>query len=135
MSLVLIRQALETHLNSITPTLSTAWENVPFKPVTNEPYQQVNLVVADNKDITVSDASYLTVGFMQVLLVYPISTGTKLAALRADLISSTFQRGLQLTAGDLTTEINKTPKLAPAFIDGATYKLPVTIHFKTFISL
>lgn len=135
MSLVLIRQALETHLNALVPAMPTAWENVPLKPVVGEPYQQVNLMIADNKDVTVSDASYITIGLMQVLLVYPIGIGAKSAAQRADLICSSFKRGLQLTAGGLTVEINKAPKPANALIDGKEYKLPVTIYFKTFISL
>ncbi len=135
MSLVLIRQALETQLNSLTPSISTAWENVAFTPVNNVPYQQVNLMIADNKDVTVSDSSYVTNGLLQVLLVFPIGSGTKSAATRADLILSTFKRGLELTAGSIKVRIHKTPVIAPAIIDGAFYKLPVSIYFNTFISL
>jgi hypothetical protein len=135
MSLVLIRQALETQLNTITPTLATAWENVPFTPVSGVAYQQVNLVIAGNKDITVSDSSYIMTGFLQVMLVYPIGTGAKLASTRADLLLSTFKRGLELTASGVKVRIHKAPVIAPAIIDGAFYKLPVTIYFNTFISL
>jgi hypothetical protein len=119
----------------MTPSLATAWENVAFTPTTGTAYQQVNLMIADNQDATVSDASYVTVGIMQVLLVYPIGTGAKAAATRADSLLTTFKRGIQLTSGGIDVEINKTPVIAPAQIDGAFYKLPVSIYFKTFISL
>ena len=48
MSIVAIRTALETKLNTITPALSTAWENVLFTPVAGTAYHQVNLLMSDN---------------------------------------------------------------------------------------
>lgn len=134
MSIVAIRTALETKLNTITPELSTAWENVLFTPVAGTPYQQVNLLMADNLSGCISDSSYVSKGFLQVMLCYPIGGGAKLASTRADLLLSTFKRGLNLTSGGVIVEINKTPVIAPAIVDGDRYKFPVTIYFKSFIS-
>lgn len=135
MSIVAIRAALETKLNALTPAISTAWENVIFTPVNGVPYQKVDLMIADNKDLVVSDSSFLVVGFMQVLLVYPIGSGVKSSTIRADLICNHFKRGLQLTNGGYIVEVNKSPRVSPAYIDGAYYKMPITISFKCFISL
>ena len=105
-----------------------------FTPVAGTPYQQVNLLMADNLSGCISDSSYVSKGFLQVMLCYPIGGGAKLASTRADLLLSTFKRGLNLTSGGVIVEINKTPVIAPAIVDGDRYKFPVTIYFKSFIS-
>ena len=133
MALVEIRTALETKLNSLTPTLSTAWESVPFTPVVGTAYQQVNLMIADTLNPTLGGTHYRIKGFMQVLLCYPPNAGAKTAATRADLLVNHFKRGTSLTSGGITVIIDKTPSIAPALIDGVLYKIPVSIYFSADI--
>jgi hypothetical protein len=133
MSIVNIRAALETRLNAISPAIATAWESVPYTPVTGTPYQQVNLAVSDTQNPTLGDGMYRVIGFLQVLLCYPPGTGPKAASARAELIRNQFQRGLGLSSGGTDVLIDRTPTIAPAIIDGDRYRLPVTIYFSADI--
>jgi hypothetical protein len=133
MSIVNIRAALETRLNAISPSIATAWESVPYTPVTGTPYQQVNLAVSDTQNPTLGDGMYRVIGFLQVLLCYPPGTGPKAASARAELIRNQFQRGLGLSSGGTDVLIDRTPTIAPAIIDGDRYRLPVTIYFSADI--
>ena len=129
MSITNIRAALETRLNAITPALATAWEGVPYSPVTGTPYQQVNLLFAETENPTLGDSMYRLNGFMQVLLCYPAGTGPKAASTRAELVLNQFRRGLGLSSGGTDVLIDRTPTIAPAIIDGDRYRLPVTVYF------
>ena len=129
MSIVNIRAALETRLNAISPSLATAWESVPYTPVTGTPFQQVNLLLNEAENPTLGDGMYRVTGFLQVLLCYPPGTGPKAASARAELIRNQFQRGLGLSSGGTDVLIDRTPTIAPAIIDGDRYRLPVTIYF------
>ena len=133
MSIVNIRIALETRLNAMSPSLATAWEGVPYTPVTGTPYQQINLVLAQTENPTLGDGMYRVTGFMQVLLCYPPGTGPKAAATRAELVRNQFQRGLGLSSGGIEVLIDRTPSIAPAIIDGDRYRLPVTVYFSADI--
>ena len=62
MALVEIRTALETKLNALTPTIATAWENVPLTPVVGTAYQQVNLMIADTLNPTLGGNHYRVKG-------------------------------------------------------------------------
>jgi hypothetical protein len=133
MSIVNIRAALETRLNAMSPSLATAWEGVPYTPVTGTPYQQVNLLLAETENPTFGDAMYRVTGFLQVLLCYPPGTGPKAASARAELVRDQFRRGLGLSSGGTDVLIDKTPTIAPAIIDGDRYRVPVTIYFSADI--
>jgi hypothetical protein len=133
MSIVNIRAALETRLNAMTPLLATAWEGVPFTPVTGTPFQQINILYNETENPTLGDAMYRVRGFMQVLLCYPPGTGPKAASARAELVRNQFQRGLGLSSGGTDVLIDRTPTIAPAIIDGDRYRLPVTVYFSADI--
>lgn len=133
MSIVNIRAALETRLNAISPSLATAWESVPYTPVTGTPFQQVNLLLNEAENPTLGDGMYRVTGFLQVLLCYPPGTGPKAASARAELIRNQFQRGLGLSSGGTDVLIDRTPTIATAIIDGDRYRLPVTIYFSADI--
>ena len=133
MSIVNIRTALESRLSAMTPALATAWEGVPYTPVTGTPYQQVNLLLSATENPTLGDAMYRVTGFLQVLLCYPPGTGPKAASARAELVRNQFQRGLGLSSGGTDVLIDRTPTIAPAIIDGDRYRIPVTIYFSADI--
>lgn len=129
MSVVKIRAALETRLNAMSPAIATAWEGIPYTPITGTPYQQVNLLLADSENPTLGDAMYRQAGLMQVLLCYPPGVGAKAAATRAELVRDWFPRGLGLSSGGQSVLIDRTPSIAPALIDGDRYRVPVSIYF------
>lgn len=128
MSLLAVRNALETALNAMSPALATAWENSPYTPVNGTPYQRVYLLAAepDNPEM----GGHVTErGFLQISLCYPLDAGPNAAMTRAELIRTTFPRGAAFTASGITTQIERTPEIAPALIEDDRYVVPVRVRF------
>lgn len=128
MSIVSIRAALETALATISPTLSTAYENAAFTPVTGTPYQRVWLMPAepDNSEI---GANYQEMGLMQIDLHYPKDSGPAAAAARVALIRSKFKRATSFSSGGVIVTIQRTPEAIQSQEDADTYKLPVRVRW------
>ena len=129
MSLTAIRIALETKLAAITPELSTAYENVPFTPVTGTAYQAAYLMPATPANPTMGDGYYREQGIFQVTLMYPLQAGPKTAADRAELIRAAFKRGTTLTSGTVSVIIERTPEIGQGRVDGDRWALPVKIRW------
>jgi len=129
MSISSVRIALESKLNAMTPTLSTAWENVPFTPVTGTPYQRAYLMPATPANPTMGDGYYREQGIFQVSLMYPLQAGPKTAADRAELIREAFKRGTSMTSGGITTIVERTPEIGQGRVDGDRWALPVKIRW------
>jgi len=129
MSISSVRIALENKLNAMTPTLSTAWENVPFTPVTGTPYQRAYLMPATPANPTMGDGYYREQGIFQVSLFYPLQAGPKTAADRAELIRAAFKRGTTLTSGTVSVIIERTPEIGQGRVDGDRWALPVKIRW------
>lgn len=133
MSITAIKTALEAKLNALTPSLATAWEGVPFTPVTGTPYQQVNLLPSDTVNPSIGDGHYREMGIFQVTLCYPSNVGTKTALQRADLLCSHFKRGTTLNNSGITVLIRKTPAKAQCIIDGDRIRLAISIYWQADI--
>ena len=131
MSIRSIRTALETAINGMS-ALATAWENVPYTPVTGTPYQRVFLLVAQ-PDNRVLGSNYTEQGILQVSLMYPINTGTNAAATRAELLRTTFKRGNTYSSGGITVLITKTPEIGTGTTDGDRFVIPVKIRWSADI--
>ena len=102
-----IYRAFEAKLNTITPLLSTAFENAPFSPVNNVPYQELFLIPAMNDD-EFRDG-YLAKGIFQINLKYPVGKGTKDILDRVKLYLDNFKIGTTLTKDGIVTNIDRTP--------------------------
>lgn len=134
MSVVNIRAALETAVNNMTPSLSTAWENNAFTPpASSVPYQQVWVMFA-RPDNAVFGTEHTELGIMQVDLMYPLQVGTAAVAARAELIRTTFKRGTSFTSNDITVNISDTPEVSNSGVDGDRYKVIVKIRFFAHIT-
>ena len=133
MSLAAIRAALETQLATITPAISTAYENAPFTPVTGAAYQAVYLLTAtpDNAEI---GPGYTEQGYLQVNLFYPLGTGPAAATARAALIRAAFPYSATFASGGVTVIVKATPEVGPARIEDDRYLLPVRIRFSAYVA-
>lgn len=130
MSITLIRAALETALNNITPTIACAWENTAFTPVVGTPYQRAVILLAQpaNEEI---GRTFNERGIFQVSLHFPPNTGPAAAYARADLIRSTFYRGATFTKDGITVQVVGAPAILPPLDDDqGRYVLPVSITFR-----
>lgn len=128
MSVVSIRAALETALNGMSPSLSTAWENASFTPINGTAYQQVHLLFAEPENVEYG-SRHREIGYMQVKLMYPLKNGTATAAARAELLRATFARGNTFTSGAVTVMIMRTPEIQPGAIEDDRYAVNVIIRF------
>lgn len=128
MSLANIRAALEIRLQSLGP-LRTAWENVQFTPIPNEPYQKANLLPAQTQNPALGSSLKHETGVFQVTLYYPANKGVGDALARAQAIRDHFPRGLTLTQSGTTVTIQRTPSLGAGTPDGDRWVVPITIQY------
>jgi hypothetical protein len=125
-----IRAALETHLNAMTPALSTAWENVAFTPVNGTPYQRVNLLMAAPDNRYMGCDRRIEQGIFQITLNYPIDKGAAPAEARANLIIEHFKRSTKLVSGGQWVQVIRTPAKKVLGADGAVFKIVVSINWQ-----
>ena len=128
MSIIAIREALETAVETLTPGFPTALENVDFKP-TAAANQKLEIVFGKPANDEMS-ARYMERGFMQLTLRYPLNKGSGAAAARALLIRNAFPRNRAISAGSLVVTIQDTPEIARGFIEGDRYCIPVIVGFR-----
>lgn len=128
MSIVSITQALETALNSITPSIETAWTNTPFEPTLGVEYQ-IATIVSESENPTQGSDHYRELGFLQVDLMYPLESGSLPSQLRVELIRAAFKRGNSFTKDGITVHISKTPKLTYSTVQDDRFRSVVRIEF------
>lgn len=133
MSSLTIRQLLEQRVSAMTPALATAWENVPFEPP-DAPWQDVTLQLDAPIRPTFGDSFWRQRGHLQVLLVYPLNTGTAAVMARAELIRTTFPQGLTLVSGSVRILLETNAEIARGRELSGWYQVPVTIPFTADIN-
>ncbi|CAB4131771.1 Protein of unknown function DUF4128 [uncultured Caudovirales phage] len=129
MSNLAIRQGLEVKLASVLPPLSTAWENDPFEPQADVPYQEAYLLFAKPENPTMGDGFYRQRGILQITLRYPLNAGPKDVGERAELLRETFHRGLSVVANGVRTTIDETPEVPGGSIVGDRYVIVMRVRF------
>lgn len=134
MSILSVRAALETKLNSITPSIATSYENVAFTPVAGTAYQSCYVMPATPDNSTLGSGFYREQGIFQVSLFYPQQAGAGIAEARAELIRTAFKRGTVLTSGSVKVQINDTPSIGQGRVDGDRWMVPVKIRWTAGIT-
>ncbi len=129
MSQVKIIAALSAALNSITPALVTALNNVAYvPPAVSVPYQAAWVLFArpDNREY---GPNYREIGFMQIDLMYPLAMGDGAARVRGQLIRETFYNGVSFESDGVAVTIAGTPEIGAGMADGSRWKVIVKIPF------
>ena len=133
MSIALVRAALETTLNGISPALATVWENTePTAPTNGMAYQRGFLLPGPPLNLEIGP-SYTERGILQVSLYYPLGTGPAAATARAEAIRSAFRFASTHTASGVKVLITATPEIGPARTEDDLYFLPVRVRFESQI--
>jgi hypothetical protein len=109
MSVIKIRQALETALASIVPSIDTQYENLPYSPKANVPYQSAYLIMNTPENPTVCDSFHRERGIFQVTLRYPLLAGTIASAVQAEKIATLFRRSSVFYKDNIRVVSDKTP--------------------------
>lgn len=128
MSTVAIRKALEERLKTMQPALATAWENLPFTPAADVPYQRVLMTPATPENASYG-AAFREVGLYKVTLCYPQGSGTAAVQAQADALRQWFSRATTLRADGIEVIVRTTPAIGAGAIDGDRYCVPVSIDY------
>lgn len=129
MSQPTIRAVLESALASIKPAIDTAWQNVPYTPVTGRPYQAAYLLPVAPENYSMGNDSRQERGIFQVSLFYPPGLGTAAAGARAEAIAALFHRGASFIKDGITVQIERTPEIADGRADDDRWMVPVKIRY------
>ncbi len=130
MNLASIKAALEKRLLSMTPALSTAYENVPFTPVTGTPYQRVDHLLNTPHVRTLGGEASLFQGIFQVTLFYPMGNGRGVADARANQISQHFPHMLVLTEAGQDLMLERPADIRQGSPDDDRWMVPVRIYWR-----
>ncbi len=134
MSDLAVRRALETRLLTMTPAISTAFENVAFTPTQGTPYQRANMLPAAPDNTMLGPREWMEIGIFQVTLFYPQGAGSAEAQTRAEAVRAQFKRGTTVSHGGLATVITHTPAKAAAYSADGWYVVPISIRYQACIA-
>ena len=135
MTVAKIRAALEKQLLSITPSISTAFENTTFTPPANVIYQRAVLLPNTPEDSQISSGTYFERGIFQVSIYAPIGKGAGDSEARAQLIKNAFKRGTSLVQAGVTVIITNAPSVATGYPDGDRYITPISMRYQSQITV
>jgi len=133
MSVLNIKAAIETALNTITPALPTVWENTTYVPVTGQAYQQLWFLDFITKHIEINAKSYQIDSYFQIDLMFPLLSGTGTILARAEVIKSLFKQGSSFINGGQTVNIIETPSISSGRVDGNCWKIIVKVYYSSWI--
>ena len=133
MTLLALRQVFENALTAVDSSFPTAWENALFVPVNGIAYQQVDLLLANPQNPTISNPAannfFRENGIFQVTLMYPLNVGPKDAYTKAQALRAAFPYGKSFASGTMTVIVQRTPTVSPGRVDGDRWSVPVKIPF------
>lgn len=128
-----IKQAFETKISTINPTIATVYEGNNYTPVINVPYQELYLLPAGNDDPYINDKEYVSYGIFQITLKYPTGTNaSKLINERCKLYLDNFERGTNLIQNSIRVKVKNTPIVRNLGIVGDRLIYAISINYEAF---
>lgn len=127
MAIIEIKRAAERRLNTLAPTVQTAWEGVSFNPP-NGLYQRVQFTIQTPDDPVLGTGFHRERVTMQVFVIGAANKGTSEVINRAELIRSQFAKGLVLQEGNVKIHVLKTPQIAGNTVVSERVICPILIE-------
>lgn len=127
-----LRKAFEKYLVAMPQGLGlskTAFENITFTPVLNQPHQLSRLVPLPVENPTFGDNYNREVGFYQVVLSYPKGNGVGNITAMADKVKDYFKRGTTLIEGSDKIIIDRTPEISQVYINDNRAEITIRIRY------
>ena len=127
-----IRKSFEKYLVVMPQGLGlskTAFENITFTPVLNQPHQLSRLVPLPVENPTFGDNYNREVGFYQVVLSYPKGNGVGNITAMADKVKDYFKRGTTLIEGSDKIIIDRTPEISQVYINDNRAEITIRIRY------
>lgn len=107
----------------------TAFENITFTPVLNQPHQLSRLVPLPVENPTFGDNYNREIGFYQVVLSYPKGNGVGDITTMADKVKDYFKRGTTLIEGSDKIIVDRTPEISPVYINDNRAEITIRIRY------
>ena len=127
-----LRKAFEKYLVVMPQGLGqtkTAFENITFTPVLNQPHQLSRLVPLPVENPTFGDNYNREIGFYQVVLSYPKGDGVGDITTMADKVKDYFKRGTTLIEGSDKIIVDRTPEISPVYINDNRAEITIRIRY------
>ena len=127
-----VRKAFEKKLVVMPQGLGqskTAFENITFTPVLNQPHQLSRLVPLPVENPTFGDNYNREIGFYQVVLSYPKGKGVGDITTMADKVKDYFKRGTTLIEGSDKIIVDRTPEISPVYINDNRAEITIRIRY------
>lgn len=122
-----VRKALETRLAAMSNALPTQYQNKTFT-VPDGAYQKCSILLANPDNPEMGDY-YEDNGYMQIMLFFPIGSGSGDTDAYADSVRDWFPKGLSLTDDGVNVTVYYTPTISQGVEDGDRYTMPIKIRF------
>lgn len=106
-----IKKALERRLMSMTPAIDTGFEGVEFNPPVNTMYQRCQFMIMPPADPVFGVGYHREQLQLQVFIADIKGQGTRNLIGRAEMLRSTFPKGLYLMEGTTKIFILRTPQI------------------------
>ena len=126
MSVLKTERALIKHLNTLTPSLPTAYEGASFTP-TSATYQRIQFRISPPDDPVLGTGYYRERIEMQIFVNTASNKGTGEALSRAELLRQHFKKSTTLTEDGMLIHILETPRIAGTIVVGDRVICPVLI--------
>jgi len=128
MAIAEIKKALETHLASLSPSVSTAYEGTTFNPTAGTMYQRVQYLIRPPTDPTRGTGYHRENIQMQIFVATENNKGTGAAITRAELIRNHFAKGTYLYEAPCHIHVLRTPQIGSAVATSDRLIVPVLIE-------
>jgi hypothetical protein len=125
-----IETLLNTRLTGLGLGVPFAWPNLTYSGV--KPYIAVQFVRVSTLSIDLAATRETHIGLYSLTVVSATETGQTFSYAKAQAIKNGFPAGLRLNAASGELVITNPAEIKDGFRDGADWRLPVIIGFKTF---
>lgn len=126
MSVLKTQSGLIKHLNTLVPSLPTAYEGLSFTPPSGT-YQRVQFRVNQPDDPVLGVGYYRERIEMQIFVNAPTNKGTGEALARAELLRTHFKKGTTISEAGVLMHILQTPQISGTIAVGDRIICPVLI--------
>ena len=134
MSTLDVVSALSIAINSVTPAIDTEWENIPYTPIVDIPYQSIKFFDFRTDNPEVNGPLYNILSIVQIDLMYPLLKGTGDILARAELYKNLFQQSATFVYNGQTVYTIKTPFITKGGVDGDRWKVTVKIFYSAWVN-
>jgi len=127
MSILKAQIAVEKHLETLSPSLPTAYEGVNFEPPATT-YQRLQYIINSPTDPTFGKYFHRENLQVQIFVCAPLDgTGTGTAIQRAELIRNHFEKGTTLTEDSVKCHVLRTPQITGTIVTSDRLVVPILI--------